>query len=417
MRPQLDRPVAKRVDPLVMKSLNAIELLDLIRQYGPVSRSALAKVSRLSKPTVSGQVDALIAKKLVVEVGTGEASARGGKKPTLLEFHAGYGRIYCVEVGPEWVRFVSADLLGRAVAKSRLPTRPEAGSAAVLHTVERGVADLLSRDAGVRKLTLISAAVPGIVDVRRGVVIETDNVFGWRDLAFAEKLRRTFDVPIHVDNDVNMAALAELNAGGSEGLRDFILIRLNTGIGAGVVLNGALHHGAHWASGEISHMVLDTEAAHWPPNPRGFLESIVGVDRVKQRIGARIHKACADPWSVLEGSALDGNDALGALRQELIDHLGCAAANLAAVFDPDAIILLGEAFPKLIDSIRKVASKLVPWPLDIRLSSVGEDASLQGALAAGLQQAYAQIAGTIRSEGLGNGAGSERFFAAISAHP
>ena len=70
------------MDPLVMKSLNAIELLKLIRQHGRISRSTLATLSRLSKPTVSDQVDSLLARELVVEVGAGNASARGGKRPT-----------------------------------------------------------------------------------------------------------------------------------------------------------------------------------------------------------------------------------------------------------------------------------------------------------------------------------------------
>src|SRR3954453_4496271 len=110
MRLQPDRLLTKRVDPLVMKSLNAIELLELIRTNGPVSRAQLATCSRLSKPTVSDQVDSLLARRLVVEVGPGTAGIRGGKKPTLLEFNHGYGQILCADIGPEWMRFAAADL-------------------------------------------------------------------------------------------------------------------------------------------------------------------------------------------------------------------------------------------------------------------------------------------------------------------
>jgi predicted NBD/HSP70 family sugar kinase len=405
-----DRFPAKRVDPFVMKSLNAIELLKLVRWHGPISRSALAKVSRLSKPTVSDQVDALLAKGLVVEVGTGEASARGGKKPTLLEFNADFGRILCVDVGPEWVRFASANLMGATLHALQLPTRPQEGAEAVLDTIERGVSELLVSESGDRQLQLISAAVPGIVDVREGVVLETDNVFGWRNLKFARKLQATFGIPVHVDNDVNMAALAELDAGGGNAPRNFVLIRLSTGIGAGVVLGGALHQGAHWAAGEIGHMVLKPEAGAGPIIPRGYLESVVGADRVERKIG-KIARAAKDGlaeslkkdghWAALQAAVKEGRGPLTEIVDELVFHLGGAVTNIAVVFDPEVVIFLGEPFSILLEPIREFAARLLPWPLEMRLSKLGEDASLKGALAAGLSRAYEQIALVLRNEGSG----------------
>jgi glucokinase len=393
-----------------MRSLNAIELLELVRRHGPISRAALAKVSRLSKPTVSIQIDALLAKGLVVEVGTGEGSIRGGKKPTLLEFNADYGRILCVDVGPEWVRFASADLMGATLHALQLPTHPQEGAEAVLATIERGISELVASEPGDHQLQLISAAVPGIVDVREGMVLETDNVFGWRNLDFARKLQATFGIPVHVDNDVNMAALAELNAGGADAPRNFVLIRLSTGIGAGVVLGGTLHQGAHWAAGEIGHMVLKPEAAAGTIISRGYLESVVGADRVERKIGKIARAAKGDlakslkkdgHWAALQAAVKDGRGPLTEIVDELVFHLGGAVTNIAAVFDPEVIILLGEPFPMLLEPLREFAGRLLPWPLEMRLSKLGEDASLKGALAAGLSRAYEQIAFVLRNEGSG----------------
>lgn len=405
MKLQPDRSLARRVDTLVMKSLNAIELVELVRRHGPISRADLAKISRLSKATVSDQMDALLSKGLVAEVGTGQSSVRGGKRPTLLEFNAGFGQILCVDVGREWVRFVSADLMGATLHSLRLLTRPQDGADAVLRTVEQGICELVESESSPRQLRLISAAVPGIVDVRAGVVIETDNLFGWRQIEFARKLQARFDVPVHVDNDVNMAALAELKAGGGDSRTNFVLIRLSTGIGAGVVIGGALHHGAHWAAGEIGHMMLKPEAAVGPPIPRGYLESVVGVDRVERRIGSIVEGANGfgedSSWAALHAAVQYGRGPLSEIADELVFHLGAAVTNIAAVFDPEVIILLGEPFSVLIEPIREFAARWLPWPLEIRLSSLGEDASLQGALAAGLSRAYEQIALALRNEGLG----------------
>ncbi|HUS07876.1 MAG TPA: ROK family transcriptional regulator [Bryobacteraceae bacterium] len=388
-----------------MKSLNAIELVELLRRHGPISRAGLAKVSRLSKPTVSIQVDALLAKGLVVEVGMGEGSARGGKKPTLLKFNADFGRILCVDVGPEWVRFAIADLMGARLRARKFATHPEQGAEAVLRTIEQGISELLAEESGACKLQLISAAVPGIVDVRKGVVLETDNVFGWRQFEFARKLQARFGIPVHVDNDVNMAALAELNSQDHVS-RNFVLMRLSTGIGAGVVLGGALHQGAHWAAGEIGHMLLKREAAAGQAIPRGYLESVVGSDRVEWKIGKLAGSGNAnglegDAWSQLSATLKRGQGPLMEMVEDLVFHLGGAVTNIAAVYDPEEIILLGEPFAILLEPIRDFARRWLPWPLRIRLSTLGEDASLKGALAAGLSRAYEQIAIVLRNEGLG----------------
>lgn len=381
MRLQPDRLLTKRVDPLVMKTLNAIELLELIRTRGPVSRAQLATCSRLSKPTVSDQVDSLIARNLVVELGPGNAGARGGKKPTLLEFNRGYGQILCADIGPEWMRFAAADLGGNFLTRNQAATSPEKGARAVVRALKRGLTDLL---AAVPKanIRLISVAVPGIVDVREGVVLETDNVFGWRDVRLTEELSKEFDLPVRIDNDVNMAALAELNAGSAP--NSFVLIRLHTGIGSAVVVGGELHHGAHWAAGEIGHMLLDFRALDGKADPRGYLESVVGQDRVRDRI----RKLARRGGRAAAAEQVTGDVAL---------HLGSAIANIASVYDPEAIILLGEPFAAVLEEIRRVTRELVPWPVEVRLSELGEDAALHGALAAGINSAYGQIAHTLQT--------------------
>lgn len=375
MRLQSLRSRPRRVDPLVMKSLNAIEVLELVRTHGPISRARLAACSRLSKPTVSDQVDTLIGRELVVEVGMGSASSRGGKKPTLVEFNSAYGQVFCADIGPEWIRFGSFDLGGKPMTRNMLSTKPEKGARSVVRTVRQGLTEMLA-SAPNAVVRVISIAAPGIVDVRDGRVLETDNVFGWRELGVGAELAGHFGLPVLIDNDVNMAALAERNTGSAPD--NFVLIRLNTGIGAAVVLAGRLHHGAHWAAGEIGHMLLNVRAFDGASDPRGYLESVVGQDRVQQSI-RRLARDCGKAAAEQQVTA------------EVALHLGSAIANIAAVYDPDAVILLGEAFLPVVDQIRRISAQIVPWPVDVRVSQLGEDAGLKGALAAGLEYAYQEI--------------------------
>ena len=213
------------------------------------------------------------------------------------------------------------DLSGKPITRSEVPRPAGQRGPTVVRAVKQGMAEMLAVVAR-RRVRVISVAAPGIVDVREGVVLETDNVFGWRDLPLAPELTAHFELPVRIDNDVNMAALAELNAGTAPD--NFVLIRLNTGIGAAVVLGGRLHHGAHWAAGEIGHMLLDVRALDGASNPRGYLESVVGQDRVQ----ASIRKLARDAGRAAAEQQVTAEVAL---------HMGSAIANIAAVYDPEAV--------------------------------------------------------------------------------
>lgn len=281
------------------------------RAHGPVSRAQLAACGRPSKPTVSDQVDSLIPRSLVVETGPGSAGVRGGGKPTLLEFNRGYRHILCADFGTEWKRFADVDPGGNFLERSQLATWPEKDARAVLRNLKRVLADRLPSVAEAN-IRVIGVTVPGIVD---GVVLDTDNVFGWRDVKLADELANEFGLPVRIDNDVNMAALGELGAGSAPDI--FVFIRLHTGIRSAVVVGGQLHHGAHWAAGEVGHTLLD------------------------------------------------------------------------------------EPFGEVLSEICRLACRLLPWPVDVRLSELDEDAALHRALAVGLNHAYSKISNTLQTVAAG----------------
>lgn len=400
MRISLQNESARRMNHALMKRVNAVELLGLIKDHDIISRSALAKISRLSKPTVSDLVRLLEEKNLVVEIGTGKPSSRGGKKPTLIQFNADYGRVIGVDIGAERTRLVSSDLNGKIIAQSEFETHPEKGPAHIVKSIKTGIRKLYRSEPDLQaRLKTISVAAPGIVDVRLGVVRETDNVFGWRDVDLRAELASEFEVMVVVDNDVNTAALGELKYGLGQSVANFVLIRLNTGIGAGIVLGGRLYHGSHWAAGEISHMVLNVDAEPSHYSARGYLESVVGLDRVAERvrkIAAQNKKGFAPwadktEWEALQAASRAGLKAAQALLAEITHHLAAAVANVAAAYDPDLIVLLGDAFMPLTTDIQKRISRMVPWPIEVRLSELGEMASLRGTLVAGLSATYHQI--------------------------
>lgn len=373
-----------------MRKVNAALLLDIIRDKGFVSRAELARLSGLTKPTVSSQVADLIERGIVVEDGEGSPDARGGKPPTLLRFDADCGSLIAAEIGSSTVRVWLADLDGRPIDFETSPINPALGAAHVLDVLCTAIQSILNRGrARKQQLLSISIAAPGRVDASTGTVLEAGNVFHWRNVEVRRRIEDHFGVPTLVENDVNLAALGEMHSGLAVGVQNFILVRLGTGVGAGLVLGGRLYQGTHWAAGEIGHMIFDrTAAAEQDVVERGLLELAIGSDRVRERvISAQAAQSAVS--SLLPGDDLAAeladlvqrnDEAAARVLDEVASQISIAVADMAATIDPELIVLAGDLFGLVADRIRELVGRVIPWPVRIELSALGADAALMGAM-------------------------------------
>jgi len=373
-----------------MRKVNAALLLNIIRDKGFVSRAELARLSGLTKPTVSSQVADLIERGIVVEDGEGAPDARGGKPPTMLRFDADRGSLIAAEIGSSTVRLWLADLDGRPIDFETRPITPAFGAAHVLDVLCTAIQSVLARGrAGQRQLLSIGIAAPGRIDAGTGTVLEAGNVFHWRNVEIRSRIEDHFGVPTLVENDVNFAALGEMHSGLAIGVQNFILIRLGTGVGAGLVLGGRLYQGTHWAAGEIGHMIFDRTAAADPDvAERGLLDLAIGSDRVRERV-ISAQAAQSTVSSMLPGDDLAAeladlvqrNDEVAArVLDEVASQISIAVADMAATIDPELIVLAGELFGLVADRIRELVGRVIPWPMRIELSALGADAALMGAM-------------------------------------
>jgi glucokinase len=391
-----------------MRKVNAALLLDIIRHKGFVSRAELARLSGLTKPTVSSQVADLIERGIVVEDGEGSPDARGGKPPTLLRFDADCGSLIAAEIGSSTVRVWLADLDGRPVDFETSPINPALGAAHVLDVLCAAIQSILSRGhARKRHLLSISIAAPGRVDASTGTVLEAGNVFHWRNVEVRRRIEDHFGVPALVENDVNLAALGEMHSGLAAGVQNFILVRLGTGVGAGLVLGGRLYQGTHWAAGEIGHMIFDrTAAAEQDVVERGLLELAIGSDRVRERV-ISAQAAQSEVSSLLPGDDLAAeladlvhrnDEAAARVLDEVASQISIAVADMAATIDPELIVLAGDLFGLVADRIRELVGRVIPWPVRIELSALGADAALMGAMGSARGLAHDRLCDLGRNE-------------------
>jgi predicted NBD/HSP70 family sugar kinase len=234
----------------------------------------------------------------------------------------------------------------------------------------------------------IGVGVPGITLHKEGI-IQWAYSLNWRIFPLKARLSEHYHLPITVDNDVNLAAMGELWFGAGQNIQNMILMVIGAGIGAGIIIDGALYRGGSEASGEIGNIIPGKEFLGKNYQAFGALESVASGTGIVER--ARIHRMSRpDP---MELESLTADDVFSAARQgqkwaraiidETVDYLAIAVANLTVSFDPELIVLGGGVSPfadMLVEPILQRIAGAIPTPPRLVVSSLGLRAGVMGAI-------------------------------------
>ncbi|MGH9943510.1 MAG: ROK family transcriptional regulator [Pyrinomonadaceae bacterium] len=350
------------MDARRMRAHNSRHVLRIVKKLGPLSRADITRNTRLSGPTVSALVNSLLRAGLVEE--HGEGASTGGRKPQLVSFNARCGVVVGGNIGTTAAHLTLCDMKGAWIESRQVPladTRPKP-----LLKCVAGAIRALVKDAGCEHIPLLAAVIgaPGMTDITRGVVLEAANLEAWEDVPARDILSKHLNVPVVVDNDVNLAAVGEHWRGGARGLHNFVFISMGTGIGAGIIIDDQIHRGHRWHAGEISHLNVDFREWETDFGAAGYLESYLGATpQTRARRAPRRHS--------------------GGLDEQGIARLGAAVANVATVIDPELIIFGGRVAlsqPELLPRVHEVAAAIAPNCPEIRATQLGEDATLHGSV-------------------------------------
>ena len=382
-------------DSTLLRKVNESAVLDLIQTRGPITRSQLARELRLSPPTITRIVTALIESGLVYEHSS--ASSSGGRRPTLVDFNARANLIIGVYIGREMVGAL-ADLNGEILHRDRAPScHGEEGVCRLIEFVQS-----LHEKARQLHLTVrgVGIGAPSIVTQPEGVVILAPTL-DWRDVPLRQRLEDALGVPAFVQNEINLIALGEQWRGAGRGIDNMVCISLGEGIGAGLIVGGQLFNGSHFAAGEIGYLVPNARFLGRTYETFGSLESEAGsfgiVRRyLERRAAMRLAEGQPGPLradspptvdAVLQ-AAREGDAIAQAVVDETVEYLTIAIANLAAIMDPQRVILTGELIEfgdLFLEPVRARIRGLVPAVPEIALSELGMDAAVFGALAIALR--------------------------------
>jgi predicted NBD/HSP70 family sugar kinase len=295
-----------------------------------------------------------------------------------------------VDVGARFLRGALCDLAGAVRARQDLEL-PVPDAASVLATVG-GLRDALVAAAGLPGDLIDGAVVgvPGVVDAASGVVGLADNVPGLSGMAFGDELEARLGLPAQVENDINLAALGEQWRGVAGGVDDFAFLSIGTGLGAGVVLHGELHRGRHGAAGELDYAAagLGVDLDPCAAALSAFTARLAGAEGAVTSL-----RPPYDARDVF--AAARGGDAVArAVVEDEARRIALHIVPLAAVTDLTLVVLgggVGANGDLLLDPIRAMLEKWVPYPPRVEVSSLGEAAVLTGALSVGVERALDNV--------------------------
>jgi predicted NBD/HSP70 family sugar kinase len=374
----------------LLRELGEQAVLEVIFRQGPITRPEIAVATGLSKPTVSAAVNRLEQGGLVHAAG--RRGGQRGRSPVAYGVSSRAGFVVGGDIGGSNLRVAAADLFGEPICDVKRPT-PKDGNRALGAQVLEMVTEVIDRAAAVHGRPLaLGMSSPGIVDQASGRVTSLAyNVAPEGGFDPLEVIRDRFDVPVLVDNNVNLAAVGEKWFGLARGVSTMVFIALGAGIGMGIIIDDELVRGAHGAAGEIGYLPLVGD----PFNPRhrlhGGLEDEIGAAGIVAAFDAA--RGADDPEIAsvadLFEHAAAGNATARTVVDQVASRLGTAIATVCAILDPELVVLGGGigANPLLLRPARGSAAALVPITARVETSLLGERAALQGAVAIALNAA------------------------------
>jgi len=357
--------------PQYINKLNKIKILNLIRETGRVSRADAAKSSGISAPTVTRIVDSLIHEGLVHEVGAGESS--GGRRPTLLEFSGLNNFVIGIDLGTTHINAVLANMNAESVSEIQTDTNIDEGFDRIMDRVGDVICDLRNHPSVKgEKIYGVGIAVAGLVNRNKNIV-EFSPDFHWHDANIVERLSKKCDLTIAFDNVTRVMALGELWYGIGSKIKNFIVVNIGYGIGAGIIINGKPLYGPTGMAGEFGHITMNKDSdIQCECGNFGCLEALSSgraialaakkalqtgsVSVLKDMCGGKVEHVTTE---MVAAAAKKGDLLAKEIFDSAANYIGIGISGLITLLNPEAVLIGGgvaQAGDILFDTIKKTVN-------------------------------------------------------------
>lgn len=380
----------------LMKSVNKSIILNMIRTSQPVSRAQIAKKSKLTPPTVSSIVKELIAQGIVKESELGKSS--GGRKPTMLYINNDAFYIIGVDAGPQAVRCILTDLSGQVYEKTSCRLEFPITNDQFLNVLIENIHSILkSTTVTSEKILGIGVAMHGVVEAESGTSLIAPNL-KLKNIPIKARLEEEFDLPIKVENDARAMALGESWLGGHGSSNSMVAVNIGHGVGAGIVSNGKLFHGASGLAGEFGHMTIDMNGRVCECGNRGCLQTVISGEGIVKRALEKIEykgKLNTLTAETIFERAQNNDETSIAVLKETGEMIGIGLTNLIHILNPGKVVLGGGVMKSrdyILPSIKKTIEERALTPqakeTEVTVTTLGKDATLLGAVSLLLRELF-----------------------------
>jgi glucokinase-like ROK family protein len=400
------------------RSGNRAGVLEVIRRNQGISRAELTAHTGLTHAAISNIVGELLDQGLIVE--DGQASAELGRPRIRLKINAARYAVIGVDLARSQIRAIVSDLQGNILHAVSASSTYDHPLEITLTTLTDLLDQLLAECAGVApRIVGIGVGAPGPLSAAQGLIISPPNFGGWRNVPLKHLLESRFGLPVYIDNDANACALAEGWFGAGRAFEDFIYFAVGTGVGAGIMIGGALHRGVHGIAGEVGHTTVEATGRQCVCGNHGCLELYTSATALVDAACAAIKAGepslladlCAAPAGAAGGperllagptveqiaaAARAGDPLSRRLLDREIEYLGAAIVSLVNLLDPQAVFL-GREVPQaagdillepLANLVAQRAFSVAAERVQIRLATLGRDAPAIGAACLVLQELF-----------------------------
>ena len=367
-----------------LRKLNKHAIIDLIRfTPGGISRVELARQMGLTRAAITGIVDDLLSTGLVRET---QGHYPNGRKPIVLEINPTRGRVVGVDMGASHLNLILADFSAREIAEAGYRLDINRGPGVCLAHVDEQIRNFLQKNNSVLSdVSAVGVGVPGPIVAEAGMVSGPPIMPGWDGYPIRDHLQAAWGCPVTLNNDAELGAVGEWAYGAGRGEQNLAYIKVGTGVGAGLLINGQLYSGSTGSAGEIGHITIDENGPVCTCGNRGCLEAFAGGAAIARKAIESVRRG--QRTQMVEFATQEDFSAstvmMAARRGDLVaqrivadagGHLGTAIASMVNLFNPGMVIIGGsisQIGDLLLEPIRAAVLKrsLEPASRAVRISA------------------------------------------------
>lgn len=361
----------------LIREQNEATVAAAIIEKQPISRADVSIMTGLNKATISNITKNLIEKHLVEEVGMGDTTSVGGRKPIYLAFNAKAGSALAIDVGYNYLYGLASFLDGTKIAKETIrPIRiSQQNIIKQLSIMINKLANTLPKTP--HGIIGLSIAVHGIVNNNH---ITFTPYYDLDQIDLAAELQKLYDFPILLENEANLTAVAEYSF--SKNYHNLVSLSVHSGIGAGVIINNQLYTGPLGQAGEIGHTILVPDGRPCPCGNHGCLEQYTSNKIMFEEFAKKMELDQVNS-DIFTAAILEKNPIATALIDENLRLMAICLNNVATLFDPELIFINSSVYRKVPILVEKLQNQLTTFRVKntlIKTGTFGDLATLYGGI-------------------------------------